>query len=122
MNPIDNYILGLSEPFKAISLALIDLVQKSPYEFELKYKWKIPFFYYKGKPFCFVNASVKKKYVDLAFYKGFQLKKSAHILNGEGRTQVKSLRITSLDDPLFDFVWQVIEEAVSLNDGLTNSN
>lgn len=36
-------------------------------EVELKYKWNIPCFYIGKSPICYLNASHKKQFVDIAF-------------------------------------------------------
>ena len=67
-------------------------------EATLEYKWGIPYFYYKRKPFCYLNASHKRQYVDVAFFKGYSLTLHQNKLIGEGRFQVKSLRYKSLEE------------------------
>lgn len=97
MKPAELYILNQPEPYRSILLHLQVVVEHSVPELQLFYKWKIPFYYLNGKPFCYFNASHKKRFVDVAFMKGFQLDIHQDILVGEGRSLVKSLRYTSLE-------------------------
>ena len=67
MNPAEDYIINQEEPFKSILLQLQVLVETSVPDLELKYKYRLPFYYLNGKPFCYFNASRKKATWMLAF-------------------------------------------------------
>lgn len=83
-------------------------------EATLEYKWGIPYFYYKRKPFCYLNASHKKQFVDVGFAKGFRLhNNSQHLVADNGRNTVKSLRYTSLESIDIKVLTQVILEAAT---------
>lgn len=97
MKPAELYILNQPEPYKSILLHLQAVVEHTIPELQLLYKWKIPFYYLNGKPFCYFNASHKKQFVDVAFMKGFHLDIHQDLLVGEGRSLVKSLRYVSLE-------------------------
>lgn len=73
MKPAEEYILNQAEPFQSIIFNLQIVIENQIPELELLYKWRMPFYYYKEKPFCFINVSHKKKFVDLGIVKGFQL-------------------------------------------------
>jgi len=84
-------------------------------EATLEYKWAIPYFYYKSNPFCYLNASHKKQFVDVGFTKGFQLKnQTPQLIADNGRNTVKSLRYTSLDTIDIEVLITVIKEASTL--------
>lgn len=96
-------------------LCIIDVVKQSLPEAVLEYKWGIPYFYYKKKPFCYLNASHKKQYVDVGFAKGFQLQNHlTHLIADNGRNTIKSLRYTSLESIDIEVLTQVILEAKKL--------
>lgn len=71
MKPAENYILNQPEPFRSILLHLQILIEGNFPEVDLQFKWKIPFYYLDGKPFCYLNPSKKKVLLMLLF--GFQL-------------------------------------------------
>ena len=73
MKPAELYILNLKEPFLGIALQIKDTIEFTIPEVELKFKFNIPFYYYRGKMFCYLNFSVKKKYLDLCFFTTNQL-------------------------------------------------
>ncbi|MFY0629979.1 MAG: DUF1801 domain-containing protein [Flavobacteriaceae bacterium] len=96
MRPYDEYILSKSEPFKSILLQLQIIIESTISELELKYKWKVPFYYYKGKPFCYLN--VTNGYVDVGFWSGAYLDQYNAYLISENRKVMKSLRYFSIEE------------------------
>ena len=114
MNPAEDYILNQPESYRSMLMHLQSLIEYNIPEAELKYKYKIPFYYIYGKPLCFIAASIKKQYVDVGFWKGnqIQIHKEYHVI--ENRKMMISLRyktLESIDNIIFG---DVIKEAVSL--------
>lgn len=72
------------------------IIESSIRELELKYKYKIPYYYLKEKPFCYLN--VTKDYVDVGFNKGNQISVHQDQLVTENRKIIKSLRYKRLED------------------------
>jgi len=60
MKPAEVYILNQPEPYKGILLHLQLLIEGAFTDVELKYKYKIPFYYLNNKPFCYLNSVIKK--------------------------------------------------------------
>ena len=98
MKPAELYILNSPEPFRTMLMHLQILVESTIAEVELKYKWKIPVYYIGKKPLCYFNASIKKGYVDVAFWTAVDLSKFDEHLITENRKVVKSLRYFSLEE------------------------
>ena len=98
MKPAEIYILNRPEPFRTMLMHLQLLVENTVAEAELKYKWKIPVYYIGKKPLCYFNASIKKGFVDVAFWTSSDLSKFEKQLITENRKVVKSLRYFSLDE------------------------
>jgi len=96
LKPAENYIINQPEPYRDILLFLQIVVEKTIPELELKYKYKIPFYYLNGKPFCYFNASHKRKFVDVGFCKGNQVEIYKEYLVSEKRKKMTSLRYTNL--------------------------
>lgn len=115
MKPVDLYILNQPENYRNMLLHIMAVVEDTVPEATLEFKWKIPFFYYKKKPFCFLNASHKNAYVDIAFSKGYQLQNNLDFLVGESRNTYKSLRYATLEEIDNTILISVIEEAKSLS-------
>lgn len=98
MNPAEDYILNQPEPYRSMLMHLQLLIEHNIPEAELKYKYKIPFYYIFGKPFCYFNSSHKKQFVDVGFWKGdqIQIHEKHHVI--ENRKMIISLRYKSLND------------------------
>ncbi len=116
MKPAEEYILNQPEPFKSILMHLQILIETSFPEVDLLFKWKIPFYYLNDKPFCYLNPSKKKGYVDVAFWVSAHLTKYNEHLISENRKVVKSLRYRTIDDINEEVLLSVLEEAHQLKD------
>ena len=108
MNPAENYILNQPEPFKSILLQLQILIEAVYPDVDLKYKWKIPYYYLHDKPFCFLN--VTKGYVDVGFWLPHQIEKLDKYLVSKDRKVMKSLRYFTIEEIDQDILFQVLEE------------
>jgi hypothetical protein len=114
MKPTQEYILRQPEKYQAMVLHIMAVVGKIIPEAELLFKYGIPYFYYKKKPFCYLAPNHKKEFVDVGFARGFQLKQNQEFLISENRNTVKSLRYFSLSEIDNAILIAVIGEAVSL--------
>jgi hypothetical protein len=114
MKLTDDYIFRQPEKQQSILLHLISVFEREIPELELLFKWGIPYFYYKKKPFCYLAPNHKKGFVDAGFARGFQLKRNQNFLIDEKRNTVKSLRYFSLESINNTILEDVIREARSL--------
>lgn len=114
MNPAENYILNQSEPFRSILLHLQVIIENTIVNVDLKYKYRIPFYYINGKPFCYMNQS--KDYVDLGFWSAAHLTKHVELMVTEKRKVMKSLRYKSLEEIDDMILIDVLQEAYSVRD------
>ena len=114
MNPAEDYIVNQPKPYRSILMHLQMLIEHNIPEAELKYKYKIPFYYIYGKPLCFIAVSIKKQYVDVGFWKGnkIQIHKDHHVI--ENRKMMISLRYKALEDINDAIFTDVLLEAKSL--------
>lgn len=96
MNPAENYILEQPEPYRSILLHLQAVIEHTIPNVDLKYKYRLPFYYVEGKPCCYLNNS--KSYVDLGFWNAAHLTVHLDKMVTEGRKVMKSLRYTSLEE------------------------
>lgn len=97
MKPAEAFILNQEEPFRSILLQLQVIIEHHFPEVELLYKWKIPFYYLNGSPFCYLNPSRKKGYVDVGFYGTTVFEKYNDHVISEGRKVVRSLRYSAVE-------------------------
>ncbi len=110
MKPAEVYILNQPEPFQSILMHLQILIEAHFPEADLKFKWKLPFYYLDEKPFCYLNASKKKGYVDVGFWTSAHLKYNEYLVS-DGRKVVKSLRYFTLEDVEEKILISVLKEA-----------
>jgi len=115
MNPAEDYILNQEEPYKSILLHLQVLIESSFDEVELRYKYKIPFYYLDGKPFCYLNVPKKKDFVEVGFWASAHLSKYTNYLVSDGRKVMKSFRYKSISDINHEIFMKVLEEAHQVN-------
>ncbi|MFY0603650.1 MAG: DUF1801 domain-containing protein [Flavobacteriaceae bacterium] len=108
MNPAENYILKQPEPFKSILLQLQILIESAYPKVDLKYKWKIPYYYLNNKPFCFLNVS--KGYVDVGLWFPQKADHLEPYLVSKGRKKMKSLRYFAVDEIDQNILFSVLEE------------
>ena len=114
MRPTDEYIFRQPEKYQSILLHLIRVFEKEIPELVLLFKWGIPYFYFHGKPFCYLAPNHKNGFVDAGFARGYQLKRNQAYLVGENRNTVKSLRYSSLESIDNAILIDVIREAQNL--------
>ena len=116
MKLAEEYILNQPEPFKSILLHLQILIESSFPEAVLQFKWRLPFYSIDNKPFCYLNASKKKGYVDVGFWVSAHLTEHNEHLISDGRKVVKSLRYFKLEDINVEILIAVLKEAYQLKD------
>ncbi|MEE9361500.1 MAG: DUF1801 domain-containing protein [Cellulophaga sp.] len=112
MNPSEEYILRQLDPFKSILMHLQFVIENTVPEVDLKYKYKIPFYYINGKPFCYLNQS--KDYVDLGFWNASYLTVHLEHMTTAGRKVMKSLRYKKLEDIQDVILIAVLKDAKSV--------
>lgn len=115
MKPQEIYILNQPENYQAMLLHIIAVVEQTLPSVTFEYKWSVPYFYHNKKPLCYLNANIKKQFVDLGFAEGFQLQKNQRYLTADnGRNTVKSLRYATLEEINNDVLQMVLKEAATL--------
>jgi hypothetical protein len=115
VKPQEAYILKQPDNYRSMLLHIIAVIQHSVPEVTLEYKWTVPYYYYKKKPLCYLNASHKHQFVDVGFAKGFELKNNqTHLIADNGRNTVKSLRYYNLDEIDNAVLQSVLKEAIKL--------
>lgn len=59
LRELDRFYLEQPEPNQSFMLGLRSFILSYSSEMTEEWKWKLPFFYYKGKPFCYIWKSAK---------------------------------------------------------------
>ncbi len=112
MNPAETYILKQPEPFKTLLLHLQVIVESVVPSVDLMCKYKIPFYYVEGRPFCYLNAT--KEYVDVGFWNAKHLTRHTAHMTTAGRKVMKSLRYKNLEDIEETILVEVLQEAYAV--------
>jgi hypothetical protein len=112
MKPAEEYILNQPQEYQEIIYYVCAVIEREEPRLQMLFKWKIPFYYLGKKPFCYINVSHKKKFVDMAFFYGNRLTKHQEFLTSEKRTQIKSLRYYNLETIPDKVLKNVISEAL----------
>lgn len=114
MNPAEEYILNRSEPFRGILLHLQSVIEQTVSQVELKFKYRIPFYYVEGRPFCYLNQS--KDYVDVGFWNAAHLTVHLEHMTTTGRKIMRSLRYRSLEEINDTVLAEVLQDAYRVRD------
>ncbi len=114
MNPAENYIMNQTEPFRSMLLHLQLIIENTIPSLDLKFKYKIPFYYLEGRPFCYLNQS--KDYVDLGFWKASHLSVNLMFLTTAKRKMMKSLRYKNLEEIDDKILVEILNDAYSVKD------
>ncbi len=112
MNPAEDYILNQPEPFRGILLHLQSVIEFTIPDASLKYKYRIPFYYVNGKPFCYLNQS--KDYVDVGFWHANHLTVHLDKMTTAGRKMMRSLRYRALDQIDHEVLIAVLNDAYAV--------
>lgn len=114
MSPAENYILKQPEPYRTMLMHLQLLIEKTVPDAELKYKYRIPFYYIADKPFCYLNQS--KNYVDVGFWHSAYLTKNLEYMVSEKRKILRSLRYKNPEEINVTVLTEVLQEAYSFRE------
>ena len=114
MKPAEEYIISRDEPYRGMLLHLKAVIEAVIPDVDMKYKWGIPCFYAGERPICYLNASYKGRFVDIAFWNSAHLTKHVELMVSENRKVVKSLRYTALEEIDDEVLVTVLQEAHAL--------
>jgi hypothetical protein len=112
VNDLENWYLSHEEPNRSCFLALKHAVLAADPLVEAAWKWGGPFFYYRGKVFCYLwlDKGTKRPYI--GFYEGKHLYHPR--LEYGKRTRIKCFAIDpSKDIPIADLK-EILNEALDL--------
>jgi len=114
VNPAENYILNQKEPYRSILLHLQSVIERTIPTVDLKYKYKIPFYYIEGSPYCYLNQS--KNYVDIGFWNAAHLTVNLEHFTTAGRKMMRSLRYENLEEIDDAILGEVLQDAYRVRD------
>lgn len=111
LTPLDDFYLQKEEPLKSCLLALRTVILALGKDITPEWKYKLPFFYYKGKMFCYlwIHKKYRKPYIGIV--------ESKHIdhpdLIIEKRARMKILLIDAEADLPVEKINYILKQAIA---------
>ncbi len=104
LSDIDNYYLQKEEPIKSCLMALREYILNYDSKMTEAWKYKMPFFCYKGKIFCYLRIDKKTLQPYIGIVEGGKINHPKLIQGNRSRMKIlmidpsKDLPITTIDD------------------------
>ena len=112
LNQIDNFYLSQKEPSKSVFLILKDIILSLDKNITNSLKYKMPFFCYKGKMFCYFWVDKKTNQTYIGVVKGKYLNYPE--LEMGNRTHIKIIRINTNEDLPIETIKLILNKALTL--------
>ncbi|EAY30417.1 DUF1801 domain-containing protein [Microscilla marina] len=111
LNDLENFYLNQPEPNKSCLLALREVILALDENIADAWKYRMPFFYYKNKMFCYlwIDKQTKEPYIGIA--KGSEF--THPLLEQGGRSRIKILRIQPDQDLPINDIQVILREAMT---------
>ncbi len=110
LRPIDNYFLTLDEPIKSTMLFLREFIPSLDACITEEWKYKLPFYYYNGKMFCYLWVHKKYKQPYIGIVAGDKLNHPDLLL--EKRAKMKILLVDPEQDIDVKKITAILKEAL----------
>jgi len=112
MEAMDNFYLNQAEPNKGCLLALKAIVLSQDPEVAAVWKYRMPFFCYKGKMFCYLWVHKKDNRPYLGFVEGKHLEHPGLII--ENRSRMKIMLFDPEKDLPIITIGSLLQKAINL--------
>ena len=113
---LDNFYLEKEEPIKSCMLALRDIIMSLDENITTSWKYKLPFFCYKKKMFCYLWIDKKTKFPYIGIVEGQRIEHFA--LYQGNRKRMKVLHVNPNED-FPDYIEEILNEALDFyRDGI----
>jgi hypothetical protein len=112
LHPIEEYFEQLEEPVKSSFLSLRKIILNFDSNISEHWKYRIPFYYYKGRMFCYLYQQKKKSQTYIGFAKGDQMEH--YTLDRGDRKKMKVMHFKPEEDLPIDTIYELMEMARKL--------
>ncbi|HTE31907.1 MAG TPA: DUF1801 domain-containing protein [Chryseolinea sp.] len=109
---IDNYFLQQQEPTKGCLIALRHLISTYDSEFTEAWKYRMPFFLYKGRMFCYLWTDKKTKLPYIGIVEGKNISHPRLVM--ANRARMKILPIDPGKDIPVKTIHEILKKAMTL--------
>ena len=106
---IEAYYLRQTEPNKSCLLALRDIILNFDDRITEEWKYGLPSYYYKKKPFCYIWRDNKTHEPYIGIARGFRIDHPA-LIQGD-RTRIKILPIAPTEDIDIELIYEIFNLA-----------
>jgi hypothetical protein len=110
IHDLQNFYLEKREPLKSCFFALQGVILGFDEAVTEHWKYKLPFFYFKGKPFCYLWYDKKTNEPYIGIVKGGEIEHP--ILEQGDRKRIKIIRINPCADIPLESINEVLQEAI----------
>lgn len=112
MKQLDDFYLNQEEPIKGTFLALKDIILKQDKDITHVLKYRMPFFCYKGKMFCYlwIHKKLKQPYIGIVEGKHFE----ESFLIQEARSRMKIMLFDCNEDLPLKQIESILQKALNL--------
>jgi hypothetical protein len=118
LSDLDNFYLKREEPTRSCLLAIKEVILKHNPLITHEWKYKLPFFCYKGKMLCYIWFHKKYKKPYLGFYNGALIKNEN--LLAEDRSRVKIFLFDVDEDLPIEKINDILTQAIYIHDNKLN--
>ncbi len=108
LNDLNKFFLNQDEPNKSCFMALRKIILDYNHNITEHWRYKVPFYYLKGKPFCYLWQDKKTKQPYIGIVKGHHIN-SPFLIKGN-RKKMKVFRIDPNADLPLEEIYSVFEE------------
>lgn len=112
LTPLENFYLNKEEPYRGCLMALRTVILKQDVNLTEEWKYKLPFFYYKGKMFCYLWIHKKYRQPYVGIVEGNRIDHPDLIM--EKRARMKILLVDPEKDLPVKSIGQILSQALSL--------
>ena len=112
LTELDHFYLKYEEPTQGCLLALRDIILKHDENITAEWKYKLPFFYFKGKMLCYLWIHKKYKQPYIGFVDGGLI--DHEDLLQEKRARMKILMVMDDGDLPIDTINDILKSAVQI--------
>ena len=102
---IDQFYLRQSEPLKSYYLALRSIISKIDDEMDERFKYGVPYFYFKNKPFCYFWRDKNTMQPYIGFGRSHLIEHKA--LSKDNRKKIKVLHLRTEEDIPVELIYAI---------------
>ena len=111
MKPVDHFYLNKEEPIKSCLQALRSIIFGYSNDITEHFKYGLPFFYFKNKPFCYLWIDKKTSHPYIGIVKGIFI--DHPMLDQGNRKKIKVMNIDPNADIPVEIIHEIFDEAVT---------